>query len=208
MDSVGAQDEQVAGFERQLQMVDLDMRPGPERPRQMRLRRRHSHAVLLGQHLERPTRDTGDPSVPDMEKVRRPPFQHQRVQRAHVAAVAILRALAGARLGMQPRIDRGNHPAGRGLYRPSVRRAVVVVEEIAHGNAAGGRAHPARTDTVRQRHRDALQAQRRLLWHHGAVEILVRLSPASLRALAKGDDEVFAYDITRRRLAPVRTCVE
>ena len=205
VNAVGREHEPVAHLQRHRPVVDLDMRIDPERAAQIGLLRRDDHPVILGKLLQRIAGQAIDPAVADMEQMRGARFQHHHRQRADIPPVRLIGVAAGAGLGMQPGIGRGDDALGRGLHRPGVGCAVIVGEEALHRRFGGNPAHRTGADAVGEGDRGALQRQRRRLRNQGAEKILIGLLAALVRMLADREFQAFPMPPSRARSGKVES---
>ena len=100
--AVGGLHEDVALFQRQHAIVDLDPRAHAQRATEIDLLRRQRHAMVVGQLLQRAAGQAIQAGIADVEDVCGGRLQDQDVQRADVALVLVVGKLALPGLCMQP----------------------------------------------------------------------------------------------------------
>ncbi len=177
-DAISHLDEDVAFFEMDHPVVDLDLGIHAQRPAEVSLFRRYDDPMIVGELLEGVAGQAIEAGIADMEDVSGCRLHDHHAQRADIALVPVVGVLASAGLRMEPGIGGIDDALRRGLYRPCIRCAVVVRQEALDGRLARHPADAAAADSVRQRHGDALRAERRLFGDHGAVKVLIGLLAA------------------------------
>ena len=168
VDAVGGKHEHVAALDFQRVVVDLELRieadapgSGSSRPATPGRGGPASAARATAQALQ-----PIDPRVADVEQVRGGPLQHQRAQRADVAAILLVAVRAVVGLRVQPGIGRREH-AVRGLLAPTRSPTCSSSRRGRPSRRTRGHlAHVAGADAVGQRDRDALRREQRLRREH------------------------------------------
>ena len=90
VDAVGRQQKEIAFFDRDRPVVDLDLRIDAQGAAQIALLRRNDDPVIFGQLFEGVAGDAVDAGVADMKNVRRRRLDDHRAERAHVAPVLVV----------------------------------------------------------------------------------------------------------------------
>ena len=108
VDAVGRQQEKVAFFDRDGTVVDLDLRIDAQGAPQIALLGRNNDPVIFGQLFEAVSGDAVDAGIADMENVRGRRLDDHGAERAHIAAVLVVKILALPGLRVQPGVRRGD----------------------------------------------------------------------------------------------------
>ena len=192
---VGRDHEHVARLEPLRLVVHLEMGLNAERTAQIAGLLRNPHPVILRELLERAVAQPVDAGVAGVEEMRGAGLEHERGERADVPVVAFIAIGALSRLGIEPRIDGHQHALRGFLHRPRGGRAVVILEEPAHGRLARGAAHAARADAVGESDGDAFRREQGLDGNAGTMEVLVHFLAPALGVLPERDSELTRHAI-------------
>jgi hypothetical protein len=189
VDAVGGQDEQVAFFDLQGQIVDFELRADAQRAAEIALIRGNDQPMVVGQLLQVAVAEAINAAVADMEDMRGVGLDDQRAERAHITAVHVVAVLAVPALRIEPGVCCGQHALRRRLDRPGFRSAVVVVEKTLDRRFAGYVADLAAADAVGQGDGDSLATELRFVRDAQPVKILIDFLAALVGVLADGESE-------------------
>lgn len=210
VDPIGGQEKDIARLQRLGLVVDLDLRIDAQRTAQVALTVADPHAVVGSQLLQRVAAQPVNARVAHMEYMGSGRFEDHGAERAHIATVLVVAVLAMLGLRMQPGVGCIQNPLGRGLDRPGVRGAVVVLQKTGNCVLAGHLADRAAADAVGQRQRNALCGELWLVRNVGAMKVLIDLLAPFLRTLPYRNFQSAGHgaaDYGNARLGAVFRCV-
>ena len=179
-DAIAANQENIAGFEFPIGIVESKMLIEPDRALEHVLHVGTIPDMVVGELRAVALPHAIDAGVADMGKMESRAAQDQCRERGRHAGELTVRR----RLRQQPAIHRGEHAVQRQRYLPGVGRRVVVAQQAAHRVFRRFASAACTGYPVRHRQQCALCRKHRAFRRDGAEEILVRFAPPRTAGMA------------------------